>query len=356
MDDGRLLERLVARYSPSGREAAAVREFVRIAGRLGYRTRIDRIGNGIAIRGRGRPELLFLGHIDTVEGDRPTRQVRGRVHGRGSVDAKGAIVAALLAGAKFSGPGTLRIVAAVGEETDSRGARHLLRGRKPDGVIAGEPSGWDGLTIGYKGILRFEATFRGRRQHYSAPAPTAADVAIDWIGAVRAWSGARRTESAFRSPTTKVIAWSTSPEGDPEIASVTLDVRLPPGISVRQLREALPRDPGGPKIREIARAEPVDLPGTNPVAAALVAGIRAGGARPTLWRKGGTSDLNLVIAAWGIPGAAYGPGDSRLDHTARESLSVAELRRSTVVLRRAFAELLGSDARPPTLRGSAGGA
>jgi [amino group carrier protein]-lysine/ornithine hydrolase len=356
MDDGRLLERLASKYSPSGNEAGAVRVFVTLARRLGYRARIDSAGNGIALRGRGRPELLFLGHIDTVEGERPVRRRRGRIHGRGVVDAKGAIASALLAGRAFHGPGTLRIVAAVGEETDSRGTRHLLRGRRPDGVIAGEPSGWDGVTIGYKGLLRLEATFRGRRRHYSAPSPTAADVAIDWVVAVRAWIADRRRESSFRSPTAKVIGWSTGPGGDAEAASVTLDLRLPPGLSVRELRERLPREPGHPTIRELVRVEPVELAGVNPVAAALVSGIRAGGARPTLWRKGGTSDLNLAVRGWRIPGAAYGPGDSRLDHTARESLSVAELHRSAAVLRLAFDELLGSAGRSPTLRGSADGA
>lgn len=352
-DDGRLLERLVARYSPSGREGPAVREFVRIARALGYRAEIDRAGNGVAQRGRGRPELLFLGHIDTVEGERPVRRRGGRVHGRGSVDAKGALVAALRAGDRFSGPGTLRVVAAVGEETDSRGARHLLRGRRPDGVIAGEPSGWDGVTIGYKGILRLEATFRGERHHYSAPTPTAADRAVDWLGAVRAWVAERRNESSFRSPTAKVVAWSTAPPGDAERASVTVDLRLPPGVSVAAMRGALP---GGPTIRELAVAEPLEVPAASPVAAALVAGVRAAGARPTLWRKGGTSDLNLAIAAWGVPGAAYGPGDSRLDHTGRESLSTAELERAVGVLRTAYAQLLGAEGRPPTLPRSAGGA
>lgn len=357
MDDpADLLARLVARYSPSGHEAAAVREFVRIAGRLGYRSRIDAAGNGVAIVGRGRPELLFLGHIDTVEGDRPIRRRGDRIHGRGTVDAKGALVAALWAGRGYSGPGTLRIVAAVGEETDSRGARFLLRGRRPDAVIAGEPSGWDGVTIGYKGVARFEATFRGRRSHFSSPAPTTADRAIDWVGAVRAWAAARRTESMFRSPTVKIVSWASGPPGDREIASVTLDVRLPPGLSVAGLFADLPREPGRPTFRRIAEVEPVELPTTNPVAAALVAGIRAGGARPTLWRKGGTSDLNLAVAAWGIPGAAYGPGDAHLDHTARESLSVAELRRAAAVLKHAIGETLGAGGRGPTLRRSAAGA
>lgn len=355
-DDGALLERLVARYSPSGHEAGAVREFVAIARRLGYRTRVDGAGNGIAERGDGRPQLLFLGHIDTVEGDRPVRRRGGRVHGRGTVDAKGPLIAALRAGAGVNGPGTYRVVAAVGEETDSRGARHLLRSPAPDGVIAGEPSGWDGVTVGYKGVFRAEATFRARRRHYSAPTPTAADEAIEWVGALRRWAAERQQPSNFRSPSVKVIGLATGPSGDAESARVTIDARLPPGISVEEFRSSLAHAPGHPVVRELSRADPVDLPMTNPVAAALLAGIRAQGARPTVWRKGGTSDLNLVAAAWGVPGAAYGPGDSRLDHTARESLSIAELARSGAVLRTAIGALLGADGRPPTLRRPAGGA
>jgi [amino group carrier protein]-lysine/ornithine hydrolase len=356
VDEAELLERLARRYSPSGAERPAVRAFLGAARALGYRARADGAGNGIAVRGRGRPELLFLGHIDTVVGDRPVRRRAGRVHGRGVVDAKGALVAALCAGARRSGGGTLRIVAAVGEETDSRGARHLLRGRAPDAVIAGEPSGWDGVTIGYKGILRVDATFRGRRRHYSAPTPTAADAAIDWVDGLRGWVAERRNDSAFRSPSLKVIGFGSAPEGDAERATVRLDLRLPPGLSVAEARAALRRGDRPPTVGELAVAEPFEAAVANPVSAALVAGIRAGGARPTLWRKGGTSDLNLVVGAWAIPGAAYGPGDARLDHTARESLSVAELRRSIGVLRRAFDELLGAPGRPPTLRRSGGGA
>ena len=44
-------------------------------------------------------------------------------------------------------------------------------------------------------------------------------------------------------------------------------------------------------------------------------------------------------SAWKVPGAAYGPGDPHLDHTARESLSEADLRRSVVALRTAFGQL-----------------
>ena len=49
--------------------------------------------------------------------------------------------------------------------------------------------------------------------------------------------------------------------------------------------------------------------------------------------KTGTSDMNVVGPVWGCPILAYGPGDSRLDHTPNEHVSVAEFLRSVEILR-----------------------
>ena len=48
--------------------------------------------------------------------------------------------------------------------------------------------------------------------------------------------------------------------------------------------------------------------------------------------KTGTSDLNVLVPAWGCQAVAYGPGDSQLDHTPREHVSIAELERAVAVL------------------------
>jgi [amino group carrier protein]-lysine/ornithine hydrolase len=346
VDERTALVRLLRRYSPSGKESAAVREFVRLARKLGYVARVDAAGNGIARRGRGRPHLVFLGHIDTVPGRRPVRRSAGRIHGRGAVDAKGPLAAALFGGAEFAGPGTLEVVAAVGEETDSRGARHLARRRGPDAVIAGEPSRWDGITVGYKGDLRLEARFRGQRSHYSSPRPTVADTALRWVEALRSLPSLGPGVSPFRTLSMKVVGVQTGGDDD-EWATVTLDFRLPPGRSTGDLLSILPREPGRPKLHLLVRIEPIEVERTNPVVRALEQAVRAEGGRPTLWRKSGTSDLNLVAPAWRVSGAAYGPGDPHLDHTAREWVSERELARSVRVLRAAFAAIA---ADPATLR------
>ena len=50
--------------------------------------------------------------------------------------------------------GRITLVGAVEEEAvTSKGARHVLDLYDPDVVIIGEPSGWDAITLGYKGRL-----------------------------------------------------------------------------------------------------------------------------------------------------------------------------------------------------------
>ena len=352
MDEVAVLERLVREYSPSGAEERAVREFCRIAVGLGYRARMDRAGNGIALRGRGRPRIVFLGHIDTVPGRIPVGRRHGRVIGRGAVDAKGALAAALVAGSDFAGPGSLEVIASVGEETDSRGARALSRRRGVDAVIAGEPNRWDGVGVGYKGCFRLAATFRGPARHLSSPYPTSADRALEWVARLRASAFPAPNASPFRSLVMKVAGVRTE-VATRDATTVTIDVRLPPGTSFRNVLALVPRARGEPELRSIARIEPWESDARSPAVAALVAAIRAEGARPTLWRKAGTSDLNLVAPAWKCPAAVYGPGDPHLDHTAHEALSERDLARAVRVLRRAFGTLAqggtvtGGSARAP---------
>jgi LysW-gamma-L-lysine carboxypeptidase len=87
------------------------------------------------------------------------------------------------------------------------------------------------------------------------------------------------------------------------------------------------------------------------VARALSGAIRAEGGVPKPKLKTGTSDMNVVSPVWRCPIAAYGPGDSMLDHTPRERLEIAEYLRSIRVLARALstlAEELGTHAEAGT--------
>ena len=60
--------------------------------------------------------------------------------------------------------------------------------------------------------------------------------------------------------------------------------------------------------------------------------MRAEGGEPAFTLKTGTSDMNLVAPVWQCPTVAYGPGDSSLDHTPQEHISLNEYQKSIRVL------------------------
>ena len=65
----------------------------------------------------------------------------------------------------------------------------------------------------------------------------------------------------------------------------------------------------------------------------LVGAIADAGGQATIKVKSGTSDMNILAPAWGCPMVAYGPGDSRYDHTPMERLRVSDYTRAIGVLR-----------------------
>jgi LysW-gamma-L-lysine carboxypeptidase len=75
------------------------------------------------------------------------------------------------------------------------------------------------------------------------------------------------------------------------------------------------------------------------VVRALSGAIREAGERPHPKLKTGTADLNVVGPVWQCPIAAYGPGDSALDHTPGEHLVIDEYLRAIGVLTRAVESL-----------------
>lgn len=345
MDDVGILTELVNAYSPSGNEEGAVRTFTRLAESLGFRTEVDGAGNGIARIGSGKPQVIFLGHIDTVDGELPVRVEDGCVYGRGTCDAKGALAAALLAAKDHGGAGEIVVVAAVGEELDSRGARYLISRHSPDHLIVGEPSGSSGVTIAYKGNLTIEIPFEADRTHLSSPEPTAADLAVDFIARLRKFVDAIRGDTPFTSLTAKVQEIQTARQGSHEVVRIRVNFRFPPGLRSGHILTYLDDHGFAGRYQLVDRSEAVEVDPKNAVVRALVAGIRANGGRPTLLRKSGSADMNLAVPVWGCPAAAYGPGDAHLDHTDRERLEVAELRHAVQVLGHAF-RVLASSERP----------
>jgi acetylornithine deacetylase len=133
--------------------------------------------NVVAVRkgsGGGR-SLLFNGHMDTVgsTGAETMRVFRegGRIHGRGVLDTKGGLAAAMIAAASIrSGElaGDVIVAAVADEEMGSVGTEALVRDWQPDAAVVLEPT--DLCVIrSHRGWAMVRAQFTGVPSHTSRP-------------------------------------------------------------------------------------------------------------------------------------------------------------------------------------------
>lgn len=344
----RFLHELVATPSVSPNEAAAAKCFVRTARALGLEATIDEVGNGVACaRARTKAQrcIALLGHIDTVPGEIPVRIENNILHGRGSVDAKGPLATMLFAAARAQRSETtdVYVIAALGEETsDSPGAHHIASVLKPEACIIGEPSGWDGVTIGYKGRLTVRARVRCDWAHSAGPELTAPDELMVWWHRVLEFMAETnsKTTSIFDQLQASILAWQSSNDGIDDRATMTANFRLPLSLTPADMERALSLRAQECVSLEFVGSEQAYATGRDDlVVTALSNAIRSEGASPRHKRKTGTADFNVVAPVWQCPIAAYGPGDSSLDHTPNEHVHIEEYCRAIRVVTTAIETL-----------------
>lgn len=346
VDSVDLLRRMVETSSVSGNEQAIATLLANEMSRRGLITEIDPTGNVIGWRGPRDAEhlIVLLGHMDTVPGTIPVRIEGDLLFGRGCVDAKGPLASFVVAASCATLPGNTAIVVigAVEEETPtSRGARAVIDRFRPAACVIGEPSAWNGITIGYKGRLLLECSFARDLTHTAGPSGSAADEVFAFWQRVLA-EIARRNEgrsAAFDTIQATLRELHTSSDGLTEQASLIAGFRLPPGIDPLDLQQAIVPLASIGQLDFIGH-EPAHLsPRDNAVARHLGVAIRREGGRPAVRVKTGTSDMNVVAPRWTCPIAAYGPGDSTLDHTPNEHISLSEYLRAARVLTEAIESL-----------------
>jgi LysW-gamma-L-lysine carboxypeptidase len=330
---------LVERYSPTGQEGEAAAWLVERMRALGFASaRVDEAGNAVGAVGDGVHQIVLLGHIDTVPGKINVRVENGFLHGRGSVDAKGPLAAFVDASARIGPmPGwQVVVIGAVDEEGDSAGAFHVADRYRPKFAVVGEPSGWDRIALGYRGIVRFHFAARQAVGHTAGGQEGVCEAAVGFwnrlveIG-VRENRGAERK---FDQLTPMLEKMSSAADGFTECAELKGHVRLPQSVAPEQAVRLLGEAADGIGTLQIGAValSAYRVEKNTPVVGALLAAVRLQGGDPSFSLKLGTSDVNVVGPRWNCPMAVYGPGDSVLDHTPEERISLEEYDRSVAVL------------------------
>src|SRR3989440_11004655 len=247
-----LLEEMLAIPSPSTQERALGQWLVSRMRGMGFAARRDEVGNVVTFWGSGPKEVLLLGHIDTVPGFIPVRRDGDRLFGRGAVDAKGPLAAAITAVARQPAGAAYRftVIGAVEEEGSSRGARHLTSRRPPDQLIVLEPSGWEAVTLGYKGSLKLRYRLSQPMGHGAGPNESAADRAIAFVRRVQD-QAAEQGEGlgTFERLDARTLRIHADHDGFRDTAAMTVGFRLPPSFDVPSFQQELERWADGAELR-----------------------------------------------------------------------------------------------------------
>jgi len=385
-----LLQNMLTIPSYSGQEGTLAHYLVEQARCMGLHARIDEVGNFIAST---HPDdhitdtqpIVLLGHMDTVRGDIPVRLEDGVLYGRGAVDAKGPLAAFLCATARLAHLAQtdflqhpIIVIGAVEEEAaTSRGAHAIIERYRPFACIIGEPSGSQSVTIGYKGRLLVEYSVTRSISHSAGPQQNSSEVAVAFWNRVRQhasdWNERHAANSTFAALMPSLRSIHSDQDGLEEQTRLLIGYRLPPGYDIAGLRTQLQRwadeDEAGqglsaqgptplnptalaPTILNFSGEEAAfQTTRTTPLARAFIQAIRSTGEQASFKHKTGTSDMNVVGPAWGENIVAYGPGDSRLDHTPQEHIHIAEYVQAIDVLESVLLQTVGiqSPTREETL-------
>jgi LysW-gamma-L-lysine carboxypeptidase len=341
-----LLEGLLQHYSPTHAEGEAVAYLVNWMGSAGYTACVDGIGNAVGSRGDGPREVILLGHIDTVPGQIEIRREGDLLYGRGAVDAKGPLACFAWAAAQVEVPPGWRVtvIGAVGEEGHSRGARYILDKYHPDALVIGEPGRWNRVTLGYKGSVWFTYNLSLAQTHTAARSESACEAAVAFWNNLQDWCSTRNMgrEGAFEQVTPTLRGMESGGDSFTETACLKIGVRLPPGLEPHALLGYIMEIKGVADLTmEDGATAAYRAEKNTPLVRAFLAAIRADGGTPSFTLKTGTSDMNLAAPIWKCQTLAYGPGDSSLDHTPDEHISIIEYQAGLKVLKGALERLMG---------------
>lgn len=339
-----LLTGLVQIYSPSQHERAAVEYLVAQMNALGFRAFVDEAGNAVGILGDGARDIVLLGHIDTFHGYIEPRLENGTLYGRGAVDAKGCLATFVAACARVGAREGVRfiVIGAVEEEcSTSKGARYAIAHYAPHFCIIGEPSGWDRITLGYKGRVLVDYEITKAMTHTASGTRAAVEDAVTFWNRVAAYAAAynRDKPRVFDQLDVSLRAINSDDDGLTDRAVMRIALRVPLGLTIATVEQDLARYADGARVAFSSEEEAFRADKHNALVRAFLNAIRDAGGTPAFTLKTGTSDMNIVGPVWKCPIVAYGPGDSTLDHTPHEHLDLDEYARAIEVLSRVLAIL-----------------
>ena len=300
--------------STTGQEGRVAHVLADELRKLGYRVTLQPVaGDRVnVIASIDDPVVVFSTHFDCVPAFFPSRIENGRLHGRGSSDAKGILAAQVAAAERLRRRGERRVgmLFVAGEERGSDGAV-AANSVAPSSVrflVNGEPTD-NRLATATRGVYRVKLTARGRAAHSSRPdlGDSAIEKLIDVLVALRAALWPSDPDLGGTHYTVGLINGGVAPNVIPAEASAELLFRsIGPESGIFGVLERAVA--GRAEIAHVLTVPPVrlkTLPGFETAVFSF------------------TTDIPF-LDRWGTP-LLIGPGSVEEAHTADESVAIGEL-------------------------------
>jgi len=359
--------RLVREPSPSadeGRVAALVHAEML---RLGYAVEVDELGNVVGTIGNDQgPCILIDAHMDTVgvtqradwSRDPYGEIVDERLYGRGAMDMKGPLAAAIYGVAALRGDlrgGRVVVSASIAEElVEGTALIHVAQQVKPDFVIIGEATSLK-IARGQRGRAEILIEVLGRPTHSSRPefGVNAAEAMVNVVRGLRELQApSHETLGAGILVLTDILSHPyPALSVIPDRCIATFDRRTLPGETAESVlapvRESVERSlagSGATATVRIAEDDFVSYSGQHIVAPNFASawyfnddeaivrraqrGLANSGFAAELSHYAFCTNGSGTAGRLGIPTIGFGPGEEALAHRVDEYIEIADLARA----------------------------
>ncbi len=295
--------------------------------------------------------VAFTPHTDTVSVsgmaiDPFAAEIReGKLYGRGASDAKGSLASMLAALANVvrhkefrEGDLDVYFCALMGEESGNHGAKALAEsGFRVNFAVAGEPT--NGRIVNtHKGALWFKLVTRGRSVHGSMPEKGVSAIGkmaevVQYLLGVYTSALAKSPDPVLGAPTVNVgiIHGGSQNNIVPDYCEIEVDRRTVPGEVhadiLANLRKTFSHVPITTQV--LSDCPPLRTDPQNPFVQKLA--LATGDQKNALVGAPWFCDAG-ILAQYGIPAVAFGPGSIAQAHTANEFVEWKEVVQATRTL------------------------
>ena len=320
------------------------------------------------------PSLMLTGHMDTVpaydfeKAFEPWEDAEN-VYGRGTVDMKGALAAAMCAMVEIKESGTrlkgdLIFCGVADEEEAGIGTRSLIEtGPEATYTVVGEPTDLH-IALGHKGLEWIEVTFKGKKVHGGAQeegvnAIMMAGRFLQKLETEYLPKLAQRTHPILGKATLNIgtITGGDQPSTVADHCSIRLDRRCLTSETIPQVYEELQElidqlhreDPRfEAEIRDVFDGTtlphiPFCTDADCPVVKAAENALRACGEEPVLTYFPAWTDAGFIQAGTSSQCIILGPGGVATAHSVHEYISKKQLRMAAEIYRSMAMEICQVD-------------